>query len=112
MFAKAFQEFALNHYGHPYELTDEEWTKILQEIASCFRDANEDTSQWQNEYEDEYFSHYSKFVCNQDSAESQAEYERMRTLYLKREEEISILRKEQLKRGLELFVKYFSCFWD
>ena len=113
MFSKAFEELALNHYGYPHGMTDEEWTDILHEIASCFRDYNPETSSYQNEYEEAYFKEITEY---RDVEELKAFINGKNTevteKFLEREKEIDGYRKERLKRGLELFSKYFENFWD
>lgn len=113
MFSKAFEELALNHYGFPYGMTDEEWTDILREIASCFRDSNPDTSSYQNEYEEAYFKEIEEY---RDVEELKAfitgKNTELTEKFLAREKEINGYRRERLKRGLELFSKYFENFWD
>lgn len=113
MFSKAFEELALNHYGYPHGMTDEEWTDILHEIASCFRDYNPDTSSYQNEYEEAYWSELKEFRVKKELEEdfNQKPSETTKK-FLEREEEINDYRKKRLKRGLELFSKYFENFWD
>lgn len=113
MFSKAFEELALNHYGYPHGMTDEEWTDTLHEIASCFRDYNPDISSYQNEYEEAYWNELKELRAKKE-LEEQFNQEPSETTkkFLKREEEINGYRKERLKRGLELFSKYFENFWD
>lgn len=113
MFSKAFEELALNHYGYPHGMTDEEWTDILHEIASCFRDYNPNTSSYQNEYEEAYWNELKEIRVKKELEEYfNQELSETTKKFLEREEEINGYRKERLKRGLELFSKYFENFWD
>jgi len=70
----------------------EEWKSVLDRMAFCFKEVNEDTCSIKNEF-------------NDDEPELEEKYHN-------RQREINDYREKMKKEGLELFSKHFSDLWD
>ena len=86
---KILKDFNENRFGYPYDLSNEEWDKIIKRMIFCFEEANEDTCSQINEYS-----------CETNTEE-----------WLKREEEINEYQDNMKNEGLELFSKHFWNLW-
>lgn len=103
-------DFVKEHHGYPDGMTDDEWVKILYKMAKCFRNANEETTEFVNPYEEEYLSTLSMDIDN-GTLECTASPE-LDENYHKTEKEKDLFLKNSLAEGMELFHKYFRALWD
>ena len=112
---KMLQKFKEKSMTYPSFLTPEEWDDILDEMIFCFNEANVETCSLKNEIDyDVSFDFIEqdngfhtldiKYLTKEDKEKQQ--------LYQKREEKLEKYRNENLKKGLNLFVKYFKLLWD
>lgn len=85
---KPMLEYMLKtHNSYPGEITDAEWSAILQEMIQCLKLMDEDAAQ--------------EYLCIVDEEWSIAKHERT-----------SATMKENKKRFFELFDKWFYNLWD
>ena len=79
-------------------------------MARCFRNANEQTTEFVNPYEEEYLSTLSMDI-EKRTLECSASPE-LDENYHKTEKEKDLFLKNSLAEGMELFHKYFRSLWD
>ena len=103
-------DFVEVHNGYPDGMTDEEWVEIIKRMAKCFRNANEQTTEFVNPYEEEYLSTLSMDI-EKGTLECSASPE-LDENYHKTEKEKDLFLKNSLAEGMELFHKYFRSLWD
>lgn len=84
------------HSGPP-NMEFEEWENELSKMLYYFMEANDKTCSQTNEYEKEY-------ILNGKS--------KLADLWWKRSVEIETYKNDCLKKGLDLFNKYFNDLWD
>lgn len=113
-FAKVFpamlEELIEVHHGHPADLTDDEWVKILQKMSVSFRNADEEKTEFVNPYEEEYLDTLDMdFENHQLICSASEELEQNYREYEKQKEEFM---KKSLDEGMQLFNKYFYALWD
>lgn len=118
----------------PY--TDEEidkasakWKAILSRMAFLFREANEETCQRKNPYDEEYsivfhkfierFGFNGKWVKKKDGTRvfihnlsDIPKYRKLDENYHRVEKELYEYRSNCLKKAMSMFVKYFNDLWD
>lgn len=87
---KILKDFNEGRFGHPCDLSNEEWGNIIKRIIFCFEEANEDTCSQMNGFNFE--TDYKKWH--------------------ERETEIEKYQNDMKNEGLELFSKYFWNLWD
>ncbi len=115
--------------GLDTETAERKWRGILSRMAFLFREANEDTCQKKNPYDEEYtvvldkfinhFGFNGKWVKRKDGTrvfiQSLSDIPKYRGLYEnyhKVEKELCEYRRNCLKKALSMFVKYFNDLWD
>ena len=103
-------DFVEVHNGYHDGMTDEEWVEIIKRMARCFRNANEQTTEFVNPYEEEYLSTLSMDI-EKRTLECSASPE-LDENYHKTEKEKDLFLKNSLAEGMELFHKYFRSLWD
>lgn len=116
--------------------TDEEidkaaakWKDILTEMAFLFREANEETCQKKNPYDEEYtvvlhkfikhFGFNGKWVKKKDGTRvfirnlsDIPKYRKLDENYHKVENELCEYRSDCLKKAMSMFAEYFNDLWD
>ncbi len=99
-----------NRHGYPNGLTDEQWNDIILEMADCFKNADEETTDFVNPYEKEYLATLSFDIdtCELNCSAS----EELENSYRKYQDEEEAYLKQNLEKGFELFVKHFRSLWD
>lgn len=110
---KIMTTVANNHCGHPGDMTDEEWTAILNKIAFLFKEIDENTCSMKNEYADKFFemltqsSKTDKKWCSLITTADE-----LRENYYKREQEIFEYKDKCKDEAFDLLKKYFWHLWD
>lgn len=110
LFPVMLEDYKNVHCGHPCSLTSEEWNDIIQQMIDCFKNADEDTSDFINPYEEEYLNTLSinwesnTLDCSADEELKYNYYKycNMKNAYL----------EENLDKGFSLLNKYIRCLWD
>lgn len=102
------------------EETEEEihnyWINILKEMRQAFLNADNETTSFKNEYEDEYLE---KFIENKDIKEIfnaknenlTKEKKELKEKYQKEYKSLEDFLNKNKKKALNMFVKYFDCLW-
>lgn len=107
----------------------ERWSEILTQMAFLFREANEDTCQRKNPYEEEHgivlnkfierFGWNGKWVKKKDgtrvfihSLSDIPKYRELDENYYRVEKELWAYREDCQKKALSMFAKYFNDLWD
>lgn len=115
--------------GLDTETAERKWRGILSRMAFLFREANKNTCQKKNPYDEEYtvvldkfinhFGFNGKWVKRKDGTrvfiQSLSDIPKYRELdenYHKVEKELCEYRRDCLKKALSMFVKYFNDLWD
>lgn len=97
------KKFNKINMGYPISMKEDEWKAIIEDMIFHFTNANEDTCSEINEYEDEFLNSkedFSKLIDSELGAK-----------YRDRAIEIEKFQNEELKKGFELFTKYFKDLW-
>lgn len=81
------------------------WQLILTRIAYCLIQANEESTEIKNEYEEEYFNQIFGNTTNKN-------HKKLEKKYFDREEEIYKYRNEMKNEAFDLLKKYFWNLWD
>ena len=98
------------HHGYPGEMTDKEWVETLKKMSTAFKNANEETTEFINPYEDEYFENVDfsfedqKLICDVDEVLSDK--------YHNEEQKKIAFMQKSLDEGMTLFHKHFRGLWD
>lgn len=107
----------------------EKWNKILARMAFLFREANEETCQRKNPYDEEYtvvldkfvnrFGFNGKWVKKKDGTRvfihnlcDIPKYRKLYENYHKVENELYEYRRDCLKKAMSMFAEYFNDLWD
>ena len=107
----------------------EKWEEILTEMAFLFREANEETCQKKNPYDEEYgivlhkfierFGFNGKWVKKKDGTRvfirrlsDIPKYKELDENYKKVEKELCEYRYDCRKKALSMFAEYFDDLWD
>lgn len=107
----------------------EKWHAILTEMAFLFREANPETCQKKNPYEEEYvailqkfierFGFNGKWVKNKDGKRvfihnlgDIPKYKELDENFHRAEKELCEYRADCQKKAFAMFAEYFDCLWD
>ncbi len=104
------EEYVRIHHGYPDGMTDEQWVEIVNKMASSFRNADEQTTEFVNPYEEEYLS-----TLNMDMDKGTVECsasEELDKSYHNAEREKEIFMQRSLDEGMELFHRHLRALWD
>lgn len=110
VFPDMLEELIKVHCGHPGNMTDDKWVETLKTMAKSFRNANDEKTEFQNPYEEEFLStldidsNTNKLTCTADE-----ELERNYHDFEKQKEDFM---KKSLDEGMKLFHKHFYSLWD
>ena len=121
IFPQMLLEFNQTRHGYPSNLTDEEWGKILEDMAHYFMEANADTCSEKNEINYDFHFEFEDDI-NKDGKKTgfkklnviypTKEDEEKSELSYQREIEVQRYQQECLKKGLDLFNQYIVSLWD
>ncbi|MBQ6795457.1 MAG: hypothetical protein IJO83_04855 [Clostridia bacterium] len=103
-------EFIRDHHGHPVDMPEEEWDKILIQMEKAFRNAYEETTEFENPYELEYLNSLELDPKN-STIQSTAD-EALKNNYHNAEESREKLMQQSFDEGMKLFHEHFYSLWD
>jgi hypothetical protein len=111
---RMLDDFRKQTDGYPTNLDEKQWDTILKNMIECFKNANDETTDFVNPYKEEY---WDKIISEWDLKNGtlhcniQDQYKILQKNYFDKEKEKDIYMDDQLKKGLELFGKYFWHLW-
>lgn len=97
-----------SHWGHPCNMTEEEWEKILDDMIFYFKESDERTCSKQEKDFD--WKPHSELEAM--TKEEQIQYNINRSNWYEDCMKIGKYRDEMKDKGFELFAKYFWNLWD
>ncbi len=103
-------EFIKDHYGHPTDMTREEWNEVLSKMEKSFRNAYEETTEFENPYETEYLNSLNLDLKNY-TIQTTAD-ETLKINYHNAETAREELMQKSFDEAMELFRKHFHSLWD
>ena len=95
-------------WGHPANMTSEEWNKILDEMIFYLREADEE----QCSRQEPSFDWKSETERNAMTKDEEIQYNILRSNWFEESNKIAKYRDEMKDKGLEMFKEYFWNLWD
>lgn len=124
VFPNMLKEFNEVRYGYPGDITDEEWKKIINEMIFYFQNANSETTDFVNIYEEDYnklmtkefdesiFKKIDEHFTQLVTPERNNEEKLLAENFYHQEEEKRKYMYDNLKNGFDLWYKWFGSLWD
>lgn len=135
MIPNMLKEMEKDRMGHPQNLTDRQWTKVITKMANLFEQWDDDKCIKKNKYEEELDKAYDEFHKNYpnidvlkteeelaDEKENNVyyykglrdtpEYKALWDKWYKEQNKIDKYQEKCVKEALTLFSKYFFDLWD
>lgn len=106
--SNALSYLADHNISHPYDITDEDWKILLEKIAKCFKQWNEDSPQPAYEA----YCAAVKRTENEDGGITVEAPEELLEAWREEEKRNYENKLKKLKEGFDLLFKYYPNLWD
>lgn len=106
--SNALNYLANHNISHPYDITDEDWKILLEKIAECFKQWNEDPPQPTYEA----YRAAVKRIENEDGSITVEAPDELLEAWREEEKRNYENKLSKLKEGFDLLFKYYPNLWD
>ena len=116
--SEGLKDFNKKRHGHPGTTTDEEWSKVLEEMSLLFHNCLEENDAYKNPYEDEYDRAVNDSFANATDHSLDSFYfelnipNELREAYYIEDSKIFDQRKADKDAGFDLLKFWFFNLWD